>query len=150
MKTILLITIAMLSVLAPAQETSAERIARFEKLSLSLGSTYSGTWIAASKILRGPVNDEKAYVLAKAYFYAFVNGCGFLELPIDGGRTWNFKAREGIAGWPGRCIFVDKSTGTTWTDKKVLQLYGKRLVEVLPKPVTDPKIYLSRVDKRKR
>jgi hypothetical protein len=142
-KPVLLIAIASATVFGTTQETQSQREARFEKVERSLGSTYDGTWKAAAKICPGRMNDEQAFVLAKAFFYAYVSGCGAVKLPGDGGKTWNFETLVGFTARPGLRIFVDKATGKTWTDSKVQVFNGKRLVDRIPKPVENPRIYLA-------
>ncbi len=79
-----------------------------------VGGTYDATWRAASRLKAGrPVDDLQAELLAAAYFYKRISGCGGPGRGVDRGTYWRFESRVGIGAALGPEIRVDKTSGTT-------------------------------------
>jgi hypothetical protein len=89
--------------------------------------------MAARVDIRKPIGEFEAYVLASAYFSAYVNGCGGAELPKDRGDVWIAESVEGPAGMPGPRVLVHKQSGVTYSP-------GRRRV-------INPKEYLKFIKK---
>jgi len=106
--------------MAVGAETEKQRTVRFLKFEATIRPTYGGTWKAAGHLkFKEKVSDEKAWLLAKAYFYRFISGCGYVELPLDKGDKWLFNTAFGDLGSPGPKIWVDKKSGDTWSPGKM-------------------------------
>ncbi len=118
---------------AAREAAQRKRIAQFAK---GIGSGYNGTWRAASQLEVGqPVPDTHAWLLANAYFYAHVSGCGAIDLPVDKGTYWIVRTRLGIAATQGPDIRVDKATGATSSKGRPLVRDPKSYAKLLkPKP----------------
>jgi hypothetical protein len=107
---------------------------RLEKYWRILDTTDGGVFRVAASIRPGTVIGEfEAYVLASAYFDAYISGCGGAELPKERGDLWIAESAEGYAGAPGPRIIVEKKTGLTYSP-------GRRKVR-------DPKEYLKFIRK---
>lgn len=64
------------------------------------------------------INQSEAYIIAKAFFWSKISGCGFPDKPVSQNNFWVSKTRIGYAAVPGEPIFIDKNTGTiSWGDK---------------------------------
>jgi len=64
------------------------------------------------------INKEEAYVIAKAFFWSNISGCGFPEIPVKEGNNWVSQTRIGYAGVSGEPIYIDVTNGIiTWGDK---------------------------------
>src|SRR5690242_14426315 len=111
MRVFALAGLLVVSAVASAQsgilkDPKAERESAFWK---SIGQGYQGTWRAASKLKAGaPVDDLQASLLAAAYFYAHISGCGGPGSAKDKGGYWLLESRWGYAWSPGPAIVVDK------------------------------------------
>lgn len=73
------------------------------------------------------IDKKEAYILADAYFGAYISGCGFASQdPIDQGNKWEIKTFFGYAAQPYDSIFIDKATGTiTCTKGPTIKAPGK-------------------------
>jgi hypothetical protein len=81
-----------------------------------------------------PIGDYEAYALNNAYFYAVFGDCGGVERVDEHPTVWVASGAIGPAGSPASPIFVDKSTGATWSKGR--------------KRATDPRWYLKFVTER--
>lgn len=64
------------------------------------------------------INKAEAHLIARAFFWSNISGCGLPHEPEDQGRYWVSKTAIGYAGLPGDPIYVDKKTGAiTWDHK---------------------------------
>ena len=86
---------------------------------LSIAGTYEDDFIALQKVdTADGINQEEAYVIAKAFFWSKISGCGFPIKPIKEGGFWVSKTRVGYAGVPGDPIYINEKTGNIkWGNK---------------------------------
>jgi hypothetical protein len=64
------------------------------------------------------ISSSEAYVIAKAFFWSNISGCGFPDEPQEQNGSWVSKTYIGYAGQPGDPIYVNKATGDiTWGEK---------------------------------
>jgi hypothetical protein len=64
------------------------------------------------------IDKNEAYIIAKAFFWTNISGCGFPTEPEDKGQHWKSKTYIGYGGLPGAPIIIDKKSGSvSWGDK---------------------------------
>jgi len=84
-------------------------------------ATYQDDYDALNKInVTDGINQTEAYIIAKAFFWSKISGCGFPDKPIKVKETWVSKTRIGYVGKQGASIIIDNKSGTvTWANKIV-------------------------------
>ncbi|MEY2530395.1 MAG: hypothetical protein QOI96_480 [Verrucomicrobiota bacterium] len=116
----LLSSLIVVALLTASRSSAAPRSAatqnRLDKYWRILEAAGNDTFRVAARIRPSQrIGEFEAYVLASAYFYAFIDACGGVELPIERGDRWIAESCEGYAGAPGPVIIVDKKTGMTYS-----------------------------------
>jgi hypothetical protein len=57
------------------------------------------------------ISQSEAHIIAKAFFWINISGCGFPSKPENEGEYWVSKTFIGIAGTPGEPVFINKASG---------------------------------------
>lgn len=131
-KIVLLGLITAASCFAAAGCSTAEK--RAAEYNARIGGTYNDSYRVAARIdPRKGIGEFEAHVLASAYFFAHINGCGGTSLPKDRGDVWVAESVQGYAGIPGPQVIVEKRAGVTYSPGR--------------KKVRDPKEYLKFIEK---
>ena len=64
------------------------------------------------------IDQSEALLIAEAYFFNHISGCGYPVEPTSVGYYWVSKTRIGISGQPGPPIYIKKKSGNiTWKDQ---------------------------------
>ena len=79
--------------------------------------TYQDDFKALEQVeVTDGINKSEAFVIAKAYFWSKISGCGYPKQPISENGRWVSETLVGIAGMPGELIFVDKESGEVFSE----------------------------------
>lgn len=81
------------------------------------------------------INQQEAFVIAKAFFLSEISGCGFPDEPVKQSGFWVIQTHIGLAGLSGEPIYVDINNGAiTWKgDKGVVKMTLKELKNIIQK-----------------
>lgn len=85
-----------------------------------MASTYDDDFKALQVVdATDGISQGEAYIIAKAFFWSKISGCGFPDKPIKAGGFWVSKTRVGYAGTPSEPIYINAKNGDiTWGNKK--------------------------------